>query len=160
MRRYPLEPLMRAAGISTMVQLRASFPMNGATYRQVLDEGLSEVQADRWAVRLGLLPCNVWPEWLEAAAVDCAAEDCAVRFVPSRPGHRFCSKRCRERVGQRQRYQSDEVTRARRLEQSARYYAEAGDYVRARMRRRHHDNRDAELQRMRARYRAQKEQAA
>jgi hypothetical protein len=63
--RYPLKPLMDAARIPSMVALRRLFPMNGTDYRRVLDEGLSEWQADRWAVKLGLHPGMVWPQWFD-----------------------------------------------------------------------------------------------
>lgn len=132
--RYALAPLMRAAGVASMAELRATFPMNGATYRRVLDEGLSEVQADRLAVRLGLLPWDVWPDWLEAAEVECAATDCAVRFVPAQGHQRFCHSSCSSRQRRRDRYRRDPAYREQRKGASRRYYEVNGETVRERNR--------------------------
>lgn len=82
---------MSAAGIQTMMQLRRLCPMNGSEYRRVQDEGLSETQADRWSVRLGLVPWQVWPEW---GCVPCALTDCGEMFVPRRPGHVYHDQKC------------------------------------------------------------------
>lgn len=130
--RYALEPLMRAAGIASMAELRAIFPMNGTMYRRVIDDGLSEEQADRWAVRLGLLPWDVWSEWLSAAEVSCAATDCTVRFVPVQATQRFCCQSCSSRQRRRERYRRDPAYRKRRRAAARRYYEVHGEQVRAR----------------------------
>lgn len=163
--RYPLAPLMDAAGIATMAELRLSFPMGGTTYRQVIDEGLSEVQADRWAVRLGLHPTEVWPGF---GLVPCL--ECGTLFAPRRAGHRFHTTACAKRRQARERYQNDpeyrarklgqvkahddEVRRVKRLKAAARrvqhrerlrveqraYYAANADEIRAAERARYHAN--------------------
>lgn len=129
--RYPLAPLMEAAGIETMLELRRLFPMNGTEYRRVLDDGLSEHQADRWAVKLGLVPWLVWCEW---ATRPCAAEDCDTAFMPKQAHQRFCCTSCSSRQRRRDRYRTDPAYRERRREDARRYYEQCGDYVRARNR--------------------------
>ena len=133
-RRYPVEPLcalMRLAPSTALVRLGVS----GSTMQKYRDEGVSARVADRLAVRAGYHPAEVWPEWvdeqIEATKVECAAEDCAERFLPSNAKHRYCSGRCRARISSRRRTQVPEV-RQRRAERRRRYYAEVGDYERRR----------------------------
>lgn len=132
--RYPLAPLMAAAGVRSMQELRSIFPMNGAMYRRVLHEGLSEIQADRWAVRLGLLPGEVWVEWHEDAMVACAATDCPERFVPVQDHQRFCSSTCSSRQRRRDRFAADPRYRKARKAQARRYYEDHGEEIRERNR--------------------------
>jgi len=76
-----------------------------------------------------------WPGKAERhGLVACAAGDCPTEFRPSRAGHRFCSRQCRDRVSERRRYQERpevaEVRRAKRRD----YYKRYGDYERQRQR--------------------------
>jgi predicted sulfurtransferase len=70
-------------------------------------EGLSEAKADRWAVRLGRLAYEVWPEMVDEAIAEleqeCAAPDCTERFVapPKAWNKRYCSSRCCSRESMR-----------------------------------------------------------
>jgi hypothetical protein len=139
-RRYPLAPLMAATGIQSMKQLRDIFPMNGTTYRQVMDEGLATDQADRWAVRLGLHPWQVWPDW---SHIECAATDCDATFIPKQAHQRFCGSTCSSRQRRRDRYDRDPEYREKRREEARRYYETCGDYVRRRNRERKQARREA-----------------
>jgi len=65
--RWPLEPLLAAAGLSRAA-LGRQLRLAGHTMRAASRRGLSDVQADRWAVRLGLHPVEVWGSaWFEGA---------------------------------------------------------------------------------------------
>jgi hypothetical protein len=141
-RRWPLEPLAALMGG------RPGLTARGIDTRQITRaeaDGLSDLLADRWAVRCGLHPYTVWPDMADAAVADieqeCEADDCTARFVPSPRAHagrhRFCSRRCADRVYQRRRRQRPEVRQANREARRA-YYAAHGDYERARERRRRH----------------------
>lgn len=127
---YPLTPLMSAAGIRSMVELRMSFPMSGQQYRQVLDRGLTELQADRWAVRLGLVAAEVWPELVDHGIADaeivCASSDCATRFVPRdlRGQQRYCSARCRHRERARRYRATEPGAEAARRARRAYYWSD------------------------------------
>lgn len=96
--------------------------------------GLTERQAERLAVRLGVDPYQCWPEMLDEAIAEvereCAAVDCAVRFVPpaKAPHKRFCSSTCRRREQRREQYRRDPEFRERVRAQMRRYYAETRDY--------------------------------
>ncbi len=138
--RYPFAPLVEAMGCSAnqaIIRLGIS-GKSGQEYRQF---GLSEKVADRLAVRAGLHPFEVWPDMaeanLEAATIECAAEGCTERFIPTRKGHEHCSKRCSERTWARRKYRTDPAFAQAKRASAARYYAEAGDYVRRRSRRRY-----------------------
>lgn len=72
MRRYPLEPLADAVGM-TVAALGREVGMSGATRTKVETFGLTEAAADRYAVRLGLHPWEVWQDWFEG--VDWKEED-------------------------------------------------------------------------------------
>lgn len=129
-KRYPLQPLLDALAMSS-AQLNTQVRMNRDSYRVVRDRGLTESMADRLCIRFGLHPLLVWPDWLDAASVLCADEECSERFVASRRGQRFCwtpdCKRRRqarmERERRRLRYATDpEYAEKRRAERRA-YYA-------------------------------------
>lgn len=104
-RRYPLQPLLDATGLS-MKGLRARCPMSGSTYRTAIDRGLTADQADRWAVRCGMIPVAVWPELLDDAIDEvtrqCASPDCSTTFVLDIGGkggtrRRYCGDTCKSR---------------------------------------------------------------
>jgi hypothetical protein len=42
---------------------------SGAAMTQARLEGLNAEQADRWAVRLGVHPSAIWPEWWDVPEV-------------------------------------------------------------------------------------------
>ena len=138
--RYPLQPLLDAAGI-TMSRLRDVVAIGGSTYANARRIGLTAEQADRYAVKLGLHPYEVWPEMADdaakAASVTCP--ECERGFFPVRSSQVYCSKRCRQRLLQREwkrnRYQSDPQFAAAQRAARRAYYAECGEYERARQRR-------------------------
>src|SRR5262245_1888000 len=57
--RWPLTSLLAASGMSRN-GLARQLRLAGHTLRTASRRGLSDVQADRWAVRLGLHPVEVW----------------------------------------------------------------------------------------------------
>src|SRR5262245_6900567 len=57
--RWPLTALLAASGLSRN-GLARQLRLAGHTLRSASRRGLSNVQADRWAVRLGLHPVEVW----------------------------------------------------------------------------------------------------
>ena len=134
--RYPLSALVAASGL-TEAALARKVGLSGTSLKMARRLGLVERAADRCAVRAGLTPWLVWPDWLEDALVECAERSCEARFVPVRKTHRFCSKACCVRE-QMQKYRSrradDEEYLEMRRQESRAYYAACGSYVRARQR--------------------------
>jgi predicted sulfurtransferase len=99
-RRWPLEPL--AALMGGMGAMERSGFDSGECYR-AKRVGLSDLLADRWAVRCGVTPMEVWADWCEAMEVECAAADCTERFVPNRWNHRYHSPACTPDIKRRAR---------------------------------------------------------
>lgn len=141
-RLYPLEPLAEAMGC-TLSEVGRRLGVSGTTWKQYRDQGVSELVADRLATRAGLHPAVVWPEWMDDQIDEVGRECwCGTRFVPKRSHQRHCSPTCRDRARnaqkaqyRRSRYQTDpEWAEAQRARRRA-YYAECGDYERARQRR-------------------------
>lgn len=65
-RRWPLQDLLDAARV-TSHGLALSTGMSESTIREAHARGLSDLQADRWAVLCGLHPAFVWGlDWIEA----------------------------------------------------------------------------------------------
>lgn len=134
-RRYELEPLLRAAGGISLKRLQQTVGFNGPTYRNVRDRGLTPDQADRYAVRLGLHPFEVWPELLDHQIVDaqrsCAATGCANTFMPHAgkggQNRRYCSDPCRARESMRRHRATPHGREANR-----RYLASYRAYLRER----------------------------
>jgi hypothetical protein len=71
-RRYPLEPLL-AMMDSGRRDAAVELGISGRTRARLLRDGLTERQADRFAVRVGLHPWTVWPD-LELHALHDATE--------------------------------------------------------------------------------------
>lgn len=97
--RWPLEPLASLCGGMTAME-RMGFD-SGELYR-ARRNGLSDVLADRWSIRCGYTPMEVWTGWCEAAEVECAAAGCTERFVPNRWNHRYHSTGCAPDAKRRQ----------------------------------------------------------
>ena len=159
--RYPVEPLaelMRMAPGTALSRMGVS----GSTAKQYRTEGVSWRVADRLAHCAGYHPAEVWPEWtddqIEATKSECAAEDCAERFLPSNARQRFCSSRCRSRVSARRRSRDPEV-RARRAEVRRRLYEESAEYEKRREAARYWADPERWRAARRDRYRRQKEAA-
>lgn len=62
-RLWPLEPLMAAAGARYPNDLAVTCGMSNTTLHRAQTEGLTDAQADRYALRCDLHPAIVWPGW-------------------------------------------------------------------------------------------------
>jgi hypothetical protein len=146
-RRYPLEPLVAASGLSEAALAR-SVGLSGSTLQQARLHGLREDAADRYAVRAGFVPVVVWPDFGQAICPECSEP-----FVQSRRTHVMCSDNCRERRRMRLKYQSDPAwAEAKRAARRA-YYQECADYERADARRRYWQDPDRARELRRQRHR-------
>jgi hypothetical protein len=118
--RFPLEPLLRAAGIeqihdgeeggqqpdqrlaglallATRLEIShrmARYLLHGRPSRPSSMCGLTEWQADRYAVKLGLLPWEVWPDWCSEAPGedDLRARPCRCRLEERQPVGDECDR--------------------------------------------------------------------
>lgn len=61
--RLGLEPLARAAGAATLVEMAERLGVRRETVRRAARGGVSERRADEWATRLGQYPGSVWDEY-------------------------------------------------------------------------------------------------
>lgn len=144
---YPLAPLIAASGLGSSACRRA-VQASGSSWQRALELGASEEQADRWSVRLGLVPWLVWDNWAEDVQegyyLKCAAPDCDERFL--RSGKRkYCSPRCRHR-----RYRQQPGPRAVINARRRAFYREVAEYERARYRAFYQEHAEAERARGRA----------
>lgn len=105
-RRFSLQALVSASGL-TEAALGRKVGLSGSTLKSARSRGLTESAADRYACRAGLMPWEVWPEWLPEARVQCAASDCAELFLPRDSRHLYHSPTCRQREKMR-RYRATE----------------------------------------------------
>jgi hypothetical protein len=60
--RWPLEPLLEATGLT----LHGLAEKTGGDPYGYTDTGLSDAVADRWAIRCGNHPGEIWPAWFDA----------------------------------------------------------------------------------------------
>lgn len=134
--RYPLQPLIDRGAKPGPLQV------SGKQWRTYLNEGLTEEQADRLAVRMQFLPSEIWPEWadnLSSSAVLC--DECGEPYAPRQANQRFCSaicgRRARDRVQKRRRYQTDPEWRERRLAATREWREQSREYVASYKRRRY-----------------------
>jgi hypothetical protein len=127
-RRYPLAALntfdprpLRLAG-TTLIDYRC--------------HGVLRRTADRLAARVGEHPYTVWPDMADHDIADLSVtcDECGQPFIPTRKGHRYCQRKCKDVAGQRLRRQTrPEVAEAAR-QASRRWYYECHDYALARRR--------------------------
>lgn len=156
MKRYPLGPLVEASGLSEAALGRAA-GLSGSTLKNAREMGFTPDAADRYSMRLGLHPFEVWEGW---GMEPCA--ECDGLFVPTRKGHSFCSPRCRQRVAARKRWE-DPAYRARRAAYMAAYRRDAARVLAAQKRAWAEANRDRVREQNREamrRWRARREDAA
>lgn len=169
MTRYPFDALERQVVLGLDVELRAGHPVGATTARigealgvsgrtvlRYRHSGLSEEQADRCAVAVGLLPYEVWPEYIDLkdAATrtgsrsktgdprrGCCAH-CWTFYKPQRRNQRFCRPLCyrrwwsaemsRRRPDYKATWRAENVDAVRRYR--AAYYQLHGGYERERQR--------------------------
>jgi hypothetical protein len=61
-RLFPLRPLLDAAEL-TESALARHVHANGTAIRMAAAAGCTVSEADRWAVRCGFHPAEIWPDW-------------------------------------------------------------------------------------------------
>lgn len=70
--RWPLGPLVEAVANDTrrgrgrIHDVALCLGVSGESVRSAAEFGLTDEQADRWAIRCGLHPAYVWPGWIDA----------------------------------------------------------------------------------------------
>lgn len=135
-RRFALQALLDVSGL-TEAALSRKVGLSGSTLKRARSLGLVEEAADRYAVRAGLLPWLVWPEWMEASieASSIACAGCDIAFLPARPTQRYCSEPCRLAAKARRRWARDAEHRSRRLVYMAEWRATKAAEERAARRR-------------------------
>lgn len=150
---YPLAPLAEAMGLSEDKAYKAlGINRKTKTVRRIRGEGMTADEADRFAVKAGFMPWEIWPDWTVeltgVGMVPCGS--CGELFDAYRPGHRYCSTTCRRREQQRRYRTSPRVAEANRANRRA-YYAACGAYERAREHRKYWADPEKARQRKRAR---------
>lgn len=63
--RWPLQPLFEAAGTSDYTELAYLTGFTARTIHRWTAAGISDNNADRAAIALGLHPYTIWPEWFD-----------------------------------------------------------------------------------------------
>ena len=108
----------------------------GVHYRQISrwrKLGLDQFIADRCAIRVGCLPYEIWPAWLDDAVMEfaktCAAPNCEATFFPYRRQNIYCSATCKKKVENLRAAQED-TARERRAAAQRRYYAQNRERLR------------------------------
>ncbi len=68
--RFDPAPLVAAVGDATFTDVADTLRINARTWRGYLrgEGSLTAEAADRYAVRLGKHPGEIWPEWWEVAS--------------------------------------------------------------------------------------------
>lgn len=60
--RWPVAPLLDQPDV-TPARIRRTLGISGTDWQRLLDQGLTDAQADKAAIRLGLWPEHIWPTW-------------------------------------------------------------------------------------------------
>lgn len=130
-RRYPVEPLCSWLGMS-LSQACLTVGLSGSTQKAARCHGLSRQSVDTVSAKLRVHPSEIWPEVvdhdIEDHQVECAADNCTVRFMPAYPWQKFCSTRCRRRT-EIQRERATAAGKARNNRQSAAWRESCPDYI-------------------------------
>ncbi len=64
--RWPLGPLVELLGVQGAEAVANRLKTTGENVRRAAEFGLPDATADRWAIRAGFHPAQVWPEWIDA----------------------------------------------------------------------------------------------
>lgn len=66
-RTWPIAPLLDVLSAAQRVNLPDALGVSAGFLSQIEGGGLPDRTADRVAIRLGLHPCMIWPDWFDAA---------------------------------------------------------------------------------------------
>lgn len=166
MNRYPwanADAILRARGVTTNYGQAEYLGIDRRYLARIRREGVTATKTEVIAKALGYLDYEVWPEMLEEAIAvverECAAEDCAERFVPPAraPRKQYCSPTCQKRIQGRKQYRKH---RDRILASVAQYDAEARELKRRYSRSYYRRNRERLLAAQRERDRRRAGRAA
>lgn len=145
--RYPLADLVAATGL-TEAALARDIGLSGTTLKNARENGFSASSADRYAVRAGLHPFEVWPEMVGYETERVIISDRAKKAAAQR---RWRTKN-KDYVRNKNYVYYQDCSAAIRAQRRASYWADA-EAARAERRARYERNRQAEIERQRA-YRA------
>lgn len=134
-RRYPLAALVAASGL-TERDLSRVVAMSGSALKAARERGLSSDAADRYAVRAGLHPGEVWPSWTQ--------DQIALEAARRRDMKAAAMRRWRA------------MNRAAVKAANQRYYTACEQAIRAQRRRKYAAQAEAERAARRARYARQR----
>lgn len=142
--RWPFQPLMEASRAPSMKMLGIRLDVDPRQLRRWRDDGITDLWADRLALRLGLMPEQVWDGWFAVDTSELDAEEKAARDAAEAKRER---KRERDREYRRRwRQEHPDLVRQESLARAGtaatrlwwrRYYAENGEEVRERRRARY-----------------------
>lgn len=159
-KRYRLSLLVKASGLSEAALAR-EVGLSGTSLKWAREIGLVEAAADRYAVRAGLVPWLVWPDWLDDLELVCADLKCSRMFVPSRKGQRYCTVKCGRRAwdreDKRRRYAEDPEFAAAGREKARQYRERSLRAIRVKDALRRERTREERKAYMKAYYRANRE---
>lgn len=143
---YDLERLEQATGYSVrQMAAHLGFAHTENLYR-LRRTGLSLDLAERYAIKLGRVPYEVWPEWL-AESAELAWETEQQDRERADLGERERKAKNAERY--RRLYRSNPAYREAQKAKRRRYSEESHDYVLGRQRRYHEANRERDNERSR-----------
>ena len=71
-KRWPVRPLFDAAETTTVLELARLTDIPARTIHRWMNAGISDRQADRVAVALGLHPSLIWTDWFDIYAREAA----------------------------------------------------------------------------------------
>lgn len=69
-RRWPLSPLVAVVGGDTDVEIAARLGTDRVAIARWRARGIPEYTADKLAVRHGVHPSHIWPDWFDRALAD------------------------------------------------------------------------------------------
>lgn len=62
---WPIQPLFEAAGTDQFGELAIRTGIATRTLHRSTTRGLTDITADKAAIRLGLHPLTIWPNWID-----------------------------------------------------------------------------------------------
>jgi hypothetical protein len=62
---WPAQPFIEITGLTLVSHFARKVKANALTAAIAINEGLTDRQADTWAIRCGYHPAEIWPDWFE-----------------------------------------------------------------------------------------------